>query len=361
MTSPTPPTSHDVWTRILSGQATDAEQAALQTAVDATPQLASQLKSDAGIHRLLNALGTIPPDDEGFVTAVISRCHATGPESDRDGDEPEVWFAAADTPSDAIENSDLATSDRSSEPVTGFARTELKVEDSAGDWSPATETRLHRPDTRRSPQATAILRTAAALALFAAGVVTGLSWRDDRQLPVANDGRSRTIADVDEVEPRSQVAQLNASATEGSALPQIDQPVSLASLRNVRDGLWATPRVENERLAAEPLRLLRGRGEIRFDDGAAVTLEGPADVRLVADRELALDRGRLTLLTPPGARAIHITTPTSGFIDRAGNDREARYFVAVDDSGSTRLDVLSGTIDVEPSLATAVRPERWSL
>jgi hypothetical protein len=339
--------AQELWTSVLAGQATDREMDTLIEAVDADPQLAGQLRADARVHRLICASNRDFRDDEAFVDAVLRRCESPALDDESCEDEPEVWFAEATQ--SGVETDNFAVP--STHPV-------VDVFDLMGGTLTVAHSVVHREATldvgrrrgaRRSGSGIAVM-----LVVFVAGVLSGLYWRVEQRGPAVDDPSSGRVAQVDDPPP-----EIRASTDASSVPPQPE--AGLASLRKVGDGQWSTPRVEDERLFAGPLHLLRGRGEIRFDDGAVVSLEGPADVRLLADRQVALDCGQLSLLRPAGARPVRISTPASRVFENGSVDEDSRYVVVVDESGSTELEVFSGAIDVEPLVAGTLRPERWKL
>ncbi|MHC4876982.1 MAG: FecR family protein [Planctomycetota bacterium] len=335
--------TQEIWTSVLTGQATGREMDTLIEAVDANPQLASEYRADARIHRLICASDRIPRDDEAFVEAVLRRCESPALNDESTEDEPEVWFAEA--PSSCVVTNEMAI------PASCV---DLDDDDSLSDGLPVVNREPTLNASRRRPAWRSGGSIVVVLVVFFAGVLSGLYWRGDQRGSAVDDGSAGRVAQLHDPPPEDR------TGSDASSVPS--QPeAGLASLTNVSDGQWATPRVEQERLFAGPLRLLRGHGEIRFDDGAVVSLEGPADVRLLADHQVLLDHGQLSSLRPAGARPVRISTPASSAIENVSGDECARYSVAVDDFGSTELEVFSGAVDVEPLVSGPDRPERWTL
>ncbi len=321
----------EVWTALLSGQATDQEQVTLTETVDSDSQLADELRADARIHQLFRALNHVPREDEAFVAAVLGQCETAAANASSSEDESEIWFAEA-SPFDIV-------TDDVTEP---FNCVEL-ADDEASDCrlqvlKQVQPLKAVRPRAVRKP----VWSTVVVLVVFIAGVLTGVFWRRDQQHP-AVDGRVAGGSVRDDVS----LPEDRAGSNDSRLVPQ--PKTGLASLRNVGSGEWSTPRTENERLLAGPLRLLRGRGE------------GPSEVRLLADRQVALDRGQLLSLRPTGARPVEIATPVSRVTEGGGLDQNGRYVVAVDDSGSAELEVFEGVIDVEPLGTGAAQPEHFTL
>lgn len=336
-------TTHELWTSVLAGQATEREMDALMKVVDADPRLASQLRADARLDRLICASDRDFRDDSAFVDAVLCRCVSPDLNGGPCEAEPEVWFAEA-TPL-PVGTADCAVP---------TARVVVDDFDSMGGTLSVVDREATLDVGRRRPARKTGSGIVVMLFVFGAGLLSALYLRVEQRGSAVDDPSSGRVAQVGD--PSTEIR----TPTDASSVPP-QSKAGLASLRRVGDGQWSTPRVEDERLFAGPLHLLRGRGEIRFDDGAVVSLEGPADVRLLADRQVALDRGQLSSLRPAGAKPVRISTPASRMFENGSVDEIARYVVAVDESGSTELEILSGAIDVEPLVAGTLQPERWRL
>ena len=83
-------------------------------------------------------------------------------------------------------------------------------------------------------------------------------------------------------------------------------------LSNAVDVQWAAEseiRTVGSGLAPGWLKIRSGLVRIEFLGGAQVTLEGPAELRLISASEAFCARGRLTAEVPPPARGFLVTTP----------------------------------------------------
>jgi len=68
-------------------------------------------------------------------------------------------------------------------------------------------------------------------------------------------------------------------------------------------------------LAPGWLRLKSGLAQIEFYQGARVTLEGPAEFRLISPREAYCTSGKLSAHVPPQAKGFRIDTPRGSIVD----------------------------------------------
>ncbi|GIW80386.1 MAG: hypothetical protein KatS3mg105_2193 [Gemmatales bacterium] len=117
---------------------------------------------------------------------------------------------------------------------------------------------------------------------------------------------------------------------------------TLASAKNCQWNSGTLPTEEGARLTAGRLRLAEGIVRIVFDSGADVTLEGPADLELLAQDRCVLHRGQLVAKVPPPAIGFKVETPTAQLIDWG-----TEFGVTVrDDSQETEVQVFSGAVDV---------------
>jgi hypothetical protein len=97
--------------------------------------------------------------------------------------------------------------------------------------------------------------------------------------------------------------------------------------------------IEGQRLSARLLQLERGLAVLRFDGGAAVVLEGPADLELESRGSVRLASGRLTVRAPQEAAGFTVRTPASDVVDLG-----TEFAVVVERGGATELHVLEGEV-----------------
>lgn len=121
--------------------------------------------------------------------------------------------------------------------------------------------------------------------------------------------------------------------------PRAAQPV--ATLTDTSQARWlsAAPQV-GARLGTEtvPMVLLGGYAKLRFDHGAEVTVEGPAEFRVIAEDRLDVIKGKMYAIVPQEAIGFSIYTQTTKIIDLG-----TEFGVDVDSWGQTRLHVIRGS------------------
>lgn len=101
------------------------------------------------------------------------------------------------------------------------------------------------------------------------------------------------------------------------------------------------PTAIGSRLAAGRLRLAEGLARIRFDCGAEVTLEGPAELEILSAGRCVLHAGRLVGKVPPAAHGFTVETPTA-IVEDLGTE----FGVTVRDGPSADVQVFDGRVDV---------------
>jgi anti-sigma factor RsiW len=122
----------------------------------------------------------------------------------------------------------------------------------------------------------------------------------------------------------------------------------VAELRRADGAVWApgSPRLEEgQMLRASALKLVAGRVELRFFEGATVAMQGPAAFRVLSADRMLLEGGVASADVPPSAIGFTIVTPESEV-----RDRGTRFGVAVKDSGVTETHVFEGKVDVFPGV-----------
>ena len=134
-------------------------------------------------------------------------------------------------------------------------------------------------------------------------------------------------------------------------------PSTFATMEQTRAARWesgALPTAEGARLPAGTLRLADGLATIRFDSGAEVVLEAPAEVELVDRMNCVLVRGTAVADVPDSAIGFRIRTPSADVVDYG-----TRFAVNVDrNTGATKTHVFEGVVEVEhPNSGKVVRLE----
>jgi len=132
-------------------------------------------------------------------------------------------------------------------------------------------------------------------------------------------------------------------------------PATFATMEQTRAARWesgALPTAAGARLSAGRLRLAEGLATIRFDSGAEVVLEAPAEIELVDRMNCVLRRGTAVAEVPESAVGFQITTPSARVVDYG-----TRFAVNVDGgTGATKTHVFEGEVEVaHPGSGRVVR------
>ena len=122
-------------------------------------------------------------------------------------------------------------------------------------------------------------------------------------------------------------------------------PETVAKLIAAEGCKWDSATVSTEegaRLTAGRLRLAEGLARVRFDSGAEIALEAPAELEIVSSMECVLHSGRLLANVPPEAKGFIVDTPKAKLVDHG-----TEFGVSVDADGKAGVSVFDGVVDVE--------------
>ncbi len=121
---------------------------------------------------------------------------------------------------------------------------------------------------------------------------------------------------------------------------------TFATLNSARAARWVgsnLPTTEKSRLSAGTLQLDAGIAVIRFDSGAEVSLEAPAELDLIDAMNCRIRRGTAVANVPPSAIGFRIETPSVRVVDHG-----TRFSVSVDpQTGGTLTQVFDGWVEVQ--------------
>lgn len=121
-------------------------------------------------------------------------------------------------------------------------------------------------------------------------------------------------------------------------------PKPFATLTHAPHSRWAggsLPTESGSRLSRGRLHLADGLATVKFDSGAAVTLEGGAELELIDAMRCILHHGALVAQVPPSAIGFTLDTPKARLIDQGTS-----FGVNVDESGQGQVQVFEGIVDV---------------
>ncbi len=120
---------------------------------------------------------------------------------------------------------------------------------------------------------------------------------------------------------------------------------SVAVLTQVENVTWDTSTLPTEpgaSLSPGRFRLVEGLAKIRFQSGAEVTLEGPADLELVGRKSCRLHRGALIAHVPESAKGFTVHTSSATLIDH-GTD----FGIRSDSHGRANVHVMKGEVELK--------------
>lgn len=143
------------------------------------------------------------------------------------------------------------------------------------------------------------------------------------------------------------VAAIAACLALVAALVWPEKPIDrgFARIESTSAARWGSsdlPTAKGSRLGQGTLRLTDGLVTLRFDSGASVTLEAPAELTLVDSMRCILSDGTAVADVPDSAHGFLITTPTADVIDHG-----TRFSVLVDgETKETQTHVHEGLVEV---------------
>ncbi|MEW4561856.1 LamG-like jellyroll fold domain-containing protein [Bremerella sp. JC770] len=94
----------------------------------------------------------------------------------------------------------------------------------------------------------------------------------------------------------------------------------------------------------ETLQIAEGLAMLQFGRGAKVSIEGPAELKILSDNSAFLNEGRISAVCPPSAHGFEINTPSGKIIDHG-----TEFGVLVASNGATETHVFDGEVEVIPS------------
>lgn len=121
--------------------------------------------------------------------------------------------------------------------------------------------------------------------------------------------------------------------------PRMTDPV--ATLTASYNAQWQPKMLDaGSRLANEgtPMKLLGGLAKLRFDSGAELVLEGPAEFQILAEDRIELRSGKIYATVPQEAIGFSISTQNARIIDLG-----TEFGMNVDEQGNTYLHVIKGS------------------
>lgn len=127
----------------------------------------------------------------------------------------------------------------------------------------------------------------------------------------------------------------------------IDPPFendSFVTVAQATEAVWESDEVDiGSRFGPATMRLKSGLARLEFDSGVEVTLEGPAEFRLIDIAKTELKSGLLTAWVPPGAEGFTVDTPAAQVIDLGTS-----FGIDLTTVGFSNVSVFDGEVEVAP-------------
>ncbi len=115
------------------------------------------------------------------------------------------------------------------------------------------------------------------------------------------------------------------------------------------DASRVAPKV-GDKLDSRRLHLESGLVELKFDRGAIVIVEGPADFEVLGPQHAYLHRGRVVTRLAKGTRGFILDSPRGRLVDQG-----TEFGVSVGASGDTEVHVLEGKVQAAPTRQPTVQ------
>jgi len=101
---------------------------------------------------------------------------------------------------------------------------------------------------------------------------------------------------------------------------------------------------ENHFQIGETLQIAEGLALLKFARGAKISIEGPAELKVLSDNSAYLAEGRIAAVVPAAAKGFEVDTPSGKIIDHG-----TEFGVRVLADGATDTHVFQGEIELIPS------------
>jgi hypothetical protein len=135
-------------------------------------------------------------------------------------------------------------------------------------------------------------------------------------------------------------------------------PAAVAHIEKVNGVRWRNSSAAEIAIPLPAGRILsieQGLAQVRLESGAAIIVQGPAEIELRSPNSVALRSGSLTADVPPKARGFEVHTPNATLIDLG-----TRFGVACE-AGQTDVEVFNGNVLLRPDVRSADRSQELRL
>ncbi|VTS07131.1 FecR family protein [Tuwongella immobilis] len=145
---------------------------------------------------------------------------------------------------------------------------------------------------------------------------------------------------IDDPPPLGGMAIADAGAGDANLPQPLANPPIVAWLTNAQNCRWVNDATKRAGFhVGDTIQLAGGLAELRFSNQATVLLEGPAELRLLSESQVRLQRGRLAAKVPESAHGFTVLSPTGKVVDLG-----TEFGVSVNDSGTTDVVVFEGEV-----------------
>jgi len=123
----------------------------------------------------------------------------------------------------------------------------------------------------------------------------------------------------------------------------INRPSYIATIENTEACVWeggSLPTQKGSQLNSGVLRLIKGFASVRFESGALIKLEGPAELKLIDEMNCQLLNGTMMADVPPSAHLFKVTTPKAEVVDLGTS-----FTLNVNRNGDSQVNVIEGEVE----------------
>ena len=135
-------------------------------------------------------------------------------------------------------------------------------------------------------------------------------------------------------------------------------PAQVARIEKVNGAHWRSDtaaEIGSPLAAGRKLTLEQGLAQVRFESGAVIVVQGPADIELRSANSVSLRSGSMTAEAPVEAHGFEVHTPNATLIDLG-----TRFGIACD-AGQTDVEVFKGNVLLRPDARGADHPQELRL
>lgn len=149
----------------------------------------------------------------------------------------------------------------------------------------------------------------------------------------------------------TQFTPLDPIAPNPGPIAETFESKSFATIAQLNDAVWQFDSLSvGDRIGSTTLKLESGFARLQFDSGVEVTLEGPAEYRIVTASRTQLMSGLLAATVADGAEGFTVSTPTAEIVDLGTS-----FGIDLREDGFSSVTVFDGEVEVA-SLGSSLDP-----